>query len=379
MNSYLESRLCAAFFVLTLLGGCSGEAPPPPAVEVIVDQVVLDPYQPKSSFVGRLQAIEDVSIEAQVSGYLKSRNFREGEMIEAGTLLYEIDPAAFEAALAQAEADLARARATQKAAENNFKRGKELLPDGNISASEMDRLTADKLEADAAVASKKAQVKTAEVNLSYTQIRAPISGRIGRSKFSTGDLVGPNTGVLTTLVSVDPIYAVFQLSEATFVQIIVERMGMGGARSLNEQEFSDLVVRLELRNRTFYPEIGRIDYLANRISQDTGTLEARAVIPNPGGLLVPGQYVRVVIVREELSEALFVPQAAVQADQQGSFVLVVQGDVVQRRNVVLDERVDDKIVVLQGVDEGELVIVRGLQQVRPGQPVTTKQMPAFGG
>jgi membrane fusion protein (multidrug efflux system) len=377
VNRFAESRLSAAFFVLALLGACAQEAPPPPVVEVLVDEVVRDPYQPKSSFVGRLQAIEDVSIEAQVSGYLKSRNFREGEVVEAGTLLYEIDPAAFEAAVSRAEADLARKRATQKAAENNFKRGQELLPDGNISASEMDRLTAEKLEADAAVASAKAQVKTAEVNLSYTKIRAPIEGRIGRSVHSTGDLVGPNTGVLTTLVSVDPIHAIFQLSEATFVQIIVQRMGQGEVRSLNDAEFGNLVVRLELRNRSFYPEIGRIDYLSNRISEDTGTLEARAIIPNPGGLLVPGQYVRVVIVREELSEALFVPQAAVQADQEGSFVLVVEGGVVKRRNVVLDERVDDKIVVLQGVEEGEKVIVRGLQQVRPGQPVTTQHMPAF--
>ena len=118
-------------------------------------------------------------------------------------------------------------------------------------------------------------------------------------------------------------------------------------------------------------------HFANRISEDTGTLESRALIPNPQGLLVPGQYVRVVIVDADLSEALFVPQAAVQADQQGSFVLVVKGGLVERRNVVLDQRVDDKILVRQGVDEDEQVIVRGLQQVRPGQPVTTKPLPPF--
>ena len=350
-----------------LLAACAEEAPPPPVVEVVVDRVVLDPYQPKSSFVGRLQAIEDVSIQAQVTGYLEARRF------------YEIEPAAFEAELARANADLAKAKATQANAERNFKRGQELLPDGNISKSEMDKLEADRLEADAEVAAAVAKLKTAEVNLGYTRILAPISGRIGRSTFSTGDLVGPTSGVLTTLVSVDPIYAIFQLSEATFVQIIVERMAQPGAQNLNDIDLSELVVRLELRNGVYYPEIGRIDYFSNRISVDTGTLESRALIPNPYGLLVPGQYVRVVIVREELSEALFVPQAAVQADQQGSFVLVVEGGVVQRRNVVLDERVDDKIVVLQGLEEGDQVIVRGLQQVRPGQPVKTQEMPAFGG
>jgi membrane fusion protein (multidrug efflux system) len=348
-------------------------------VEVVVDKVVLDPYQPKSSFVGRLQAIEDVSIQAQITGYLVARRFTEGEMVEAGDILYEIDPAGYEAELAKARADLAKARATKANAQRNFRRGQELLPDGNISKSEMDKLEADRLEAEAEVAAAEAKLKSAEVNLGYTQIRAPISGRIGRSVLSTGDLVSPTSGVLTTLVSVDPVHVIFQLSEATLVQIIVQRMGQPGAQNLNDIDLSDLVVRLELRNGVFYPEIGRIDYFANRISEDTGTLEARAVIPNAFGLLVPGQYVRVVIVREELSEALFVPQAAVQADQEGSFVLIVEAGIVQRRNVVLDERVDDKIVVLQGLEEGEQVIVRGLQQVRPGQPVKMQQMPAFGG
>ncbi len=378
MKIYWKGRHCAAFIVLALLGACADEPPPPPMVEVIVDEVVLDPYQPKSSFVGRLQAIDDVSIEAQVSGYLKSRNFREGELVEAGDLLFQIDPAAFEAGVARAEAGLARARASQAAADNNYKRGNELLPDGNISASEMDQLTAAKLEADAGVASAKAEVKTAEVNLSYTRILAPISGRIARSRFSTGDLVGPNSGTLTTLVSIDPIHAIFQLSEAIFVGIIAQRMGGTRSQNLNDIDLERLLVRIELRNREFYPEIGRIDYFANRISEDTGTLESRALIPNPQGLLVPGQYVRVVIVDADLSEALFVPQAAVQADQQGSFVLVVKGGLVERRNVVLDQRVDDKILVRQGVEEGEQVIVRGLQQVRPGQPVSTKPLPAFG-
>ena len=364
-----------AIILLALLSACSSEPPPPPTVEVVVDEVVLDPYQPKSSFVGRLHAIDDVSIEAQVTGYLLKRSFKEGDFVEAGDMLYEIDPAVFEAEVARARADLARAKATQANAERHFNRGKELVPDGNISEAEMDQLRAAKLEADAGVAAAEAALKTAEVNLSYTKIRAPISGRIGRSTHSTGDLVGPNSGVLTTLVSVDPIHAIFQLSEATFVQIIVQRMGQPGIRNLNDIDLSNLVVRLELRSGVYYPEIGRIDYFSNRISEDTGTLEARAVVPNPYGLLVPGQYVRVEIVQEELSEALFVPQAAVQADQQGSFVLIVEGGIVQRRNVVLDERVEDKIVVLQGVEQGEKVIVRGLQQVRPGQPVTTTMMP----
>ena len=368
-------RSVTFLLALCLIAACAEEPPPPPMVEVVVDTVVLDPYQPKASFVGRLHARDDVSIQAKVSGYLLSHNFREGQVVNAGDLLYEIDPAEFEAQMARARAGLAKAKASLAVAESNFQRGKGLLPDGNISASEMDQLTANKLEAAAGVQSALAEVKTAEVNLGYTRILAPITGRIGRNKFSTGDLVGPTSGTLNTLVSVDPIQALFQLSEATYVANVVQRMGSKSTQTLADSDMSNLRVLLELSNRNFYNEVGHIDYIANRISEDTGTLEARASIPNPDGFLVPGQYVRVVIESETLVEALFVPQAAVQADQQGNFVLVVDNDVVQRRNVVLDERVDDKVVARQGVAEGEQVIVRGLQQVRPGQSVTTRPLP----
>ena len=358
-----------------LLQACADDPPPPPMVEVVVDTVVLDPYQPKASFVGRLHARDDVSIQARVSGYLLAHSFKEGEVVNAGDLLYQIDPAEFEAQMARARADLAKARANQAVADRNYHRGEELLPDGNISASEMDQLTANKLDADASVESAKANIKTAQVNLSFTRILAPITGRIGRNKFSTGDLVGPNSGTLTTLVSVDPIQVLFQLSEAQYVTNVVQRIGSESTQALADSDMSDLRVLLELTNRQFYPEVGHIDYVANRISEDTGTLEARALIPNPYGHLVPGQYVRVVLESETLIEALFVPQAAVQADQQGNFVLLVENGVVRRRNVVLAERVDDRVVARQGVEEGDVVIVRGLQQVRPGQPVTTTPMP----
>jgi membrane fusion protein (multidrug efflux system) len=377
-QAYAEVTVHHLLLVLlfALLQACAEEAPPPPMVEVVVDTVVLDPYQPKASFVGRLHARDDVSIQAKVSGYLLAHSFKEGEVVTAGDLLYEIDPAEFEAQMARASADLAKSRAQQAVADRNYRRGEELLPAGNISASEMDQLTANKLDADASVQSAKARVKTADVNLSYTRILAPITGRIGRNKFSIGDLVGPNSGTLTTLVSVDPIQVLFQLSEAQYVTNIVQRMGSENTQTLADSDKSKLRVLLELTNRQFYPEVGQIDYVGNRISEDTGTLEARALIPNPHGHLYPGQYVRVVLESEILLEALFLPQAAVQADQQGNFVLIVENELVQRRNVILGERVDDQVVAQQGVEEGDLVIVRGLQQVRPGQAVTTTQLPA---
>ena len=197
-------------------------------------------------------------------------------------------------------------------------------------------------------------------------VSGPAAGRIGRSSASVGDLVGPNSGNLTTLVSIDPIEALFQVSEATYISAISRNIGA----SLDTEALRRIEVSLELTTGVKYPEVGKIDYFANRIDQSTGTLEARARIPNPHGVLVPGQYVRVILRDTELLQGLFVPQAAVQADQQGSFVLTVDGgNMIVRRNVELGHRSDDMVLVRQGVDEGDVVVVRGLQQVRPGMPV----------
>jgi membrane fusion protein (multidrug efflux system) len=351
---------------------CTEEAPPPRVVEVVVDEVIAEPYLPKSQYVGRLQARDDVAIQAKITGYLLSRDFREGDLVQAGSVLYTLDSSEYEAALARAKADLAAAIANQANAARNYKRGKELLPKGAISQSEMDSLTAKKLESDARIEAARAQVTSAEVNLGFTTMIAPITGRIGRSMVSPGDLVGPNTGNLTTLVSIDPIQALFQVSEDTYTAAVTARMVDG----LSLDALRGIEVSLELTNGVIYPEVGKIDYFANRVNTETGTLEARAIIPNPLSLLVPGQYVRVILQDTKLLEGIFVPQAAVQADQQGSFVLLVDGNsIVVRRNVELSSRFDDKVLVKNGVEAGDRVIVRGLQQVRAGMPVKTKSLP----
>ncbi|MCB1706427.1 MAG: efflux RND transporter periplasmic adaptor subunit [Halioglobus sp.] len=355
----------------TLLAACTAEEQAPPVLEVVVDTVAREPFQPVYRHVGRLQAENDVAIQARVTGYLVSRDFREGELVQAGDVLYTIDASEYEAALARAKADLAAAEANQVNAEGNYERGKELLPKGAISQSEMDNLKAKKRDADARIESAKAQVTSAAVNLSYTRILAPITGRIGHSSASVGDLVGPNSGNLTTLVSIDPIDAVFQVSEATYVAAIGQNLDRDREiRSVNRIE-----VTLELTNGAIYPEVGHIYYIANRIDQSTGTLETRARIPNPHSALVPGQYVRVILRDTELREGLFLPQSAVQADQQGSFVLAVAADgTVERHNVTLGERREDKVLVEEGIEEGAQVIVRGLQQVRPKMVVKTKSI-----
>jgi membrane fusion protein (multidrug efflux system) len=349
-----------------LLFACAEEPAPQPVVGVVVDTVRQEPYQPESVYVGRLVAKDDVTIRAMVSGYLLSREFTEGEQVAAGDVLYRIDPSEYAAALAKAKAELAAATANQANTERNFRRGQELLPRGAISQVEMDNLTAQKLDADAHIEAARAQVTSAEVNLGFTTIKAPIAGRIGRSQVSPGDLVGPNSGDLTNLVSVDPIEALFQVSEATYIAQISQRV----TANPSVADLKGVEVMLELANGVVYPEVGRIDYFGNRIDASTGTMEARARIPNPYGLLVPGQYVRVTLQDTELLEGLFLPLAAVQADQQGTFVLVVGADsTVRRQNVELGDRFDDLVLVKDGAEDGDRVIVRGLQQVRPGMPV----------
>lgn len=360
-----------ALAAMLFLVACSEEAPVKRVVDVIVDDARMEPYRPKSEYVGRLQAQDDVSIKAQVSGYLLTRDFQEGLLVNAGDVLYTIDSSEYRAAHARANADLAAAVANQANAERNYKRGIDLLPKGAISQSEMDDLTAKKLDADARIASSEAQVTSAEVNLGFTTISAPISGRIGRSMVSPGDLVGPVSGDLTTLVSIDPIEALFQVSESTYIAALSERM----ADKLDPAALRNIEVTLEMTNGVLYPEVGKIDYFANRIDATTGTLEARALIPNPHSLLVPGQYVRVVLQDTNLLEGLFIPQAAIQADQQGPFALIVDANsAVVRRNVELGHRLDANVLVRKGVSEGEQVIVRGLQQVRPGMTVTTTSL-----
>jgi membrane fusion protein (multidrug efflux system) len=360
----------ALALVLSLVA-CTEEVPEVRVVDVVVDEVLLEPYRPKSEYVGRLLAQDDVAIQAQVTGYLLSRDFAEGELVQAGDVLYTIDSSEYRAEMARAKADLAAAVANQANAARNYKRGKELLPKGAISESEMDNLTATKLDSDARIASSEAQITSAEVNLGFTTMTAPISGRIGRSMVSPGDLVGPTSGNLTTLVSIDPIEALFQVSEATYVSAIATRMG----GELDPESVRNIEVSLEMTNGELYPEVGRIDYFANRIDATTGTLEARALIPNPHSLLVPGQYVRVILQDTNLLEGLFIPQSAVQADQQGGFALIVDtNSAVVRRNLELGHRLDDKILVIKGLSEGEQVIVRGLQQVRPGMVVTTTSL-----
>ncbi|HAS8247735.1 TPA: efflux RND transporter periplasmic adaptor subunit [Vibrio vulnificus] len=351
-----------------LLAGCEDKALQQHntmAPLVVTQEVLMLDYQPSNAYIGRVEAVEDTNITAQVSGYLKARHFEEGQLVEKGALLYTIEPSSFEAQVASAKASLAQAKASLKKAELDHQRGKNLLPRGSISQSEFDALTAGLLGAQAQLEAANAQLKLADVNLSYTQIRAPFSGRISDSKVSTGDLVSPSSGILTTLVSLDPIHTAFSISERERLALGIERIkGDGSTPSAGVE------VHLQLENGKEYPHLGRLDYLGNRIDTKTGTIALRAVVENPDHQLLPGQHIKVNLREKQAQSVVVVPRRAVQTDLEGHFVMVMTpGEVAERRNVSLGAQVEQGVVIRQGLTQDYVVITQGLQRVRNGMQV----------
>ncbi|EGQ7999921.1 efflux RND transporter periplasmic adaptor subunit [Vibrio vulnificus] len=351
-----------------LLAGCEDKALQQHntmAPLVVTQEILMLDYQPSNAYIGRVEAVEDTNITAQVSGYLKARHFEEGQLVEKGALLYTIEPSSFEAQVASAKASLAQAKASLKKAELDHQRGKNLLPRGSISQSEFDALTAGLLGAQAQLEAANAQLKLADVNLSYTQIRAPFSGRISDSKVSTGDLVSPSSGILTTLVSLDPIHTAFSISERERLALGIERIkGDGSTPSAGVE------VQLQLENGKEYPHLGRLDYLGNRIDTKTGTIALRAVVENPDHQLLPGQHIKVNLREKQAKSVVVVPRRAVQTDLEGHFVMVMTpGEVAERRNVSLGAQVEQGVVIRQGLTQDDVVITQGLQRVRNGMQV----------
>ena len=355
----------AATAILAGCGEASNAQKGAPAPLVVTQDVTIIDYQPSKSYIGRIEAVEDTNITAQVSGYLEARHFDEGQMVEKGQLLYSIEPSSFEAQVASAKAVLAQAKAALKKAELDHQRGKNLLPRGSISQSEFDALTATLLGARAELEAANAQLKLAEVNLSYTQIRAPFSGRISDSKVSTGDLLSPSSGILTTLVSLDPVHTSFSVSERERLNL-----GMDGIKGDGSAESSGVEVQLELENGEYFEHLGQLDFLGNRINTQTGTIAMRAVVPNPDQKLLPGQHIKVNLRDKNAKDVIVIPRRAVQTDLEGDFAMVMaEGNVAERRNVELGAQVEQGIIIKDGLDKDDTVITQGLQRVRNGVEV----------
>jgi membrane fusion protein (multidrug efflux system) len=360
--------------LLLLLAACEEKKPlpPPPQPAVGVQPAVMKGVSRSFEFVGRIKAVNQVDLRARVEGFLEKILFREGQDVKAGDLLYQLEKVQYQAAVDQAKANLASAQALVVNDQLQYSRQVQLAKDQFSPQSRVDQLRATLDSDKAKVLQTQAALTQAEVNLDYTDIRAPVDGRIGRTAYTLGNLVNPASGVLVTIVSQDPIYALFPVSVRDLENI----------RAARRQENGDLTkidIRVRLPNGDEYPQRGVWNLTDPQVNQRTDTVIMRATIPNPDRRLVDGEFVTAIIRERREQPRLVIPQAALQIDQSGYYALIVDGEhkVVQHR-VQTGPDLGADVVVTSGVREGEKVIVDGVQKVRPGQIVQEAALPPTG-
>lgn len=380
--SGLRSSLVAALLCCTALGTASAQEAgekPPAAVETAA--VKLGEVTRQGKFVGTVQAIQQVNLMARVEGFLDSVDFQEGSFVNADSLAFGIEKDTYQAALDGAQATLQAAQATEVGAEANLKQAQitldrqiALLKTKDVPQSTVDQATATRDTASASVgqaqaqiAQAQAQVKTAQLNLSYTDVKTPISGRIGKAQVTVGNLVSPSSGTLATVVQTDPIRVVFSISDREYLQVVDALKPTNKGLIAGASKYQPT---LTLSDGTTYNQPGKIGFIDNSIDPNTGTIAVYAEFPNPGLQLVPGQYVSVTVQVGQSVQLPLVPAAAVLQDKDGAYVFVLgDGNRAVIRRVTLGERVGVDWSVQSGLASGEIIIVSGIQKVQAGAVV----------
>lgn len=327
----------------------------------------LRPITKSTEFVGRVEAIERVEIRARVTGFLQDVLFKEGELVKQGDVLYRIEPDTFQAAVQQGQGALLEAQA--KLANATVQRGRtqELVRTDTASRALLDERVANEKSAQADVIVADANLKTANVNLGYTQITSPIAGEVGRTKVTKGNVVSPDSGPLTVVVSRDPMYVTFPVSQREFLRFQEEEQ----RKQLKEA----LAVRIRFSDGSAYKQLGRINFIDVTVDRATDTVMARATLPNPDGFLIDGQLVRVGVEADKPQEKVLVPQSALIVDQQGTYVFVVADGKAAVQRVKLGGESGPFAIIDEGLKGGEQVVVQGMEALRPSSPVVASPAP----
>ena len=358
------------------LGGCApsmghpAAKAAPPAAEVTVAEVIHRPLRDWSEFTGRLEAVQSVEVRPRVSGFIDRIGFEEGARVTKGQVLFRIDPRPFRAEAERQAAARARALSELQLARANHARAERLIGENAISREEFERLSSAASVAASDVVAATAALDAAKLNLEFTEVRAPIDGRISRALITQGNLVSSES-LLTTIVSDDPVYASFDADEQTFLRYSRHAAGRGGEAD---------PVYIGLADEKGFPHAGALKFIDNQVDRKTGTIRARAVLANPDGLFTPGLFARIRLIGRETRDAVLIDDRAVGTDLGKHFVLVLRTDsTVDYRGVELGRDVDGLRIVDHGLDPGEIIVVNGLQRVRPGVLVAATKIDMSNG
>jgi RND family efflux transporter MFP subunit len=377
MNAVVTRLAPLLLAVASVLGACGqGDqkqaAPPPPTVTVAkpAKQSVTD----YDEYVGRFIAVDMVEVRARVSGYLEKVHFTDGQMVKQGDLLFTIDRRPFEATLAQARANLAQARANLAFASSDLARASQLVRDRTITEQTFDQRTQAKSVAEASVAAQEAAVRQAELDVQFTELKAPVAGRIGDRRVSQGNLVtggtGGNTTLLATIVSIDPIRFEFTFDEASFLRY--ERIA--GAGPDEAARGKGVKVGLRLIDEPDFAHEGELDFVDNVIDRASGTIRGRAQVPNSKGLFTPGMFARVRVPGSVPYDALLVPDVAIASEQVRKYVMAIDAEnTAKQKYVTLGQLVGNLRVIKEGLSPDDRVVVNGLARIRPNIKVTPQE------
>jgi membrane fusion protein (multidrug efflux system) len=366
-------RSFIAALLSCLLPASAGWAQQPAAIPVATLAAELRPITKATEFVGRVEAMERVEIRARVTGFLQDVLFKEGDIVKRGDVLYRIERDTFDAAAQQARGALLEAQGKYANASAQKARTEELVRTAAASRALLDERIAAETGAQGEVVIADANLKAAAVNLGYTEITAPIAGEIGRTKLTAGNVVGPDSGPLTVIVSQDPMYVTFPVSQREFLRF--------SEQEERRQRQQQLGIRIGFSDGSQYDQTGRINFVDVTVDRATDTVLVRGALPNPRGALIDGQLVRVSVESEKPEEKILVPQSALIVDQQGTYVFtVVDGKAVVSR-VKLGGESGPYAIINDGLKGGEQVVVQGMESLRPDSPVIASpaQPPPTGG